>query len=75
MLCANNTACRPAGALTDAVATLLARGQAAVEAIQQAPSAAATQAADAFQELQVIRQLLEAASSRQYDRALQVCCA
>jgi hypothetical protein len=64
-----------AGVMTDAMATLLARGQAAVEAIQQAPSAAATQAADAFQELQVIRELLEAATNKQYDRALQVCIA
>lgn len=58
--------------MTDAMATLLARGQAAVEAIQQAPSTAAMQAADAFQELQVIRELLEAAHNKQYDRALQV---
>lgn len=61
-----------AGAMTDAIATLLTRGQAAVEAIQQAPSQAGTAAADAFQELQVIRELLELSSSRQFDRVLQV---
>lgn len=66
--------CPGAGALTDNVATLMARGQAAVEAIQQAPSATtnAVQVADAFQELQLIRELLDAANSRQYERALQV---
>jgi len=60
------------GALTEAVATLLTRGQAAVDDIQRAPSAAGTAAADAFQQLQVIRELLELASSKQYDRVLQV---
>lgn len=52
----------------------MARGQAAAEAIQQAPSATtnAVQVADAFQELQLIRELLDAANSRQYERALQV---
>jgi hypothetical protein len=62
----------PTGAMTDAIATLLTRGQAAVEAIQQAPSQAGTAAADAFQELQVVRELLELASTKQYERVLQV---
>jgi hypothetical protein len=58
--------------MTDAIATLLTRGQAAVEAIQEAPSQAGTAAADAFQELQVVRELLELASTKQYERVLQV---
>lgn len=60
------------GAVTEAVATLLTRGQAAVEDILRAPSAASNAAADAFQQLQVIRELLELASSKQHDRVLQV---
>lgn len=59
--------------MTDVVATLLARGQAAVEAIQRGSNSAGTAAAEAFTQLQVIREMLELAGSRQYDRALQVC--
>jgi hypothetical protein len=59
--------------MTDAISILLTRGNAAVEAIQQNPNTAATAAADAFQDLQVIRQVLELAHGQKYGDALQVC--
>jgi hypothetical protein len=58
--------------MTDAISILLTRGNAAVEAIQQNPNTAATAAADAFQDLQVIREVLELAHGRKYGSALQV---
>lgn len=62
-----------AGALTEHVAALLSRGQAAVEAIgSAAPDANSRKDADAFQQLQLIRQMVQLAGQQQWDRVLQV---
>eukprot|EP00879_Flechtneria_rotunda_P017063 GHRR01017870.1.p1 GENE.GHRR01017870.1~~GHRR01017870.1.p1 ORF type:complete len:730 (+),score=267.93 GHRR01017870.1:831-3020(+) len=60
------------GAMTELMSVLISRGQAAVEAISAAPDAASRRDADAFKQLQLIRQLLELAGKRQWDRVLQV---
>lgn len=61
-----------AGALTDAVSVLLSRGQAAVEMIAAAPDPTSRKDADAFQQLQLVRQVVELAGQRQWDKVLQV---
>jgi hypothetical protein len=61
-----------AGAVTDAVGVLLSRGQAAVEAIAAAPDPTSRRDAEAFQQLQLIRQMVELAGQGQWDKVLQV---
>lgn len=62
-----------AGAITDHVHALLSRGQAAVEAIASGASDANSRKdADAFQQLQLIRQMMELAGQSQWDKLLQV---
>jgi hypothetical protein len=61
-----------AGAVTEAVGVLLSRGQAAVEAIAAAPDPTSRRDAEAFQQLQLIRQMVELAGQGQWDRVLQV---
>jgi hypothetical protein len=63
-----------AGAVTDAVGVLLSRGQAAVEAIAAAPDPTSRRDAEAFQQLQLIRQMVELAGQGQWDKVLQVRC-
>lgn len=68
--------CHPVhtGAITDHVQALLSRGQAAIEAIASgAPDTSSRKDADAFKQLQLIRQMVELAGQRQWDRLLQVC--
>lgn len=70
-----HVACDPhtrAGAVTEQVGVLLSRGQAAVEAIAASPDASSRRDADAFAQLCLIRQMLEAAGAQQWDRVLQV---
>jgi hypothetical protein len=61
-----------AGTVTDAVGVLLSRGQAAVEAIAAAPDPTSRRDAEAFQQLQLIRQMVELAGQGQWDKVLQV---
>jgi hypothetical protein len=51
---------------------LLRRGQAAVEAIAAAPDDGSRRVAAAFQQLVVIRELMEAAAGGQWEAVLQV---
>jgi hypothetical protein len=51
---------------------LLSRGQAAVEAIAAAPDPTSRRDAEAFQQLQLIRQMVELAGQGQWDKVLQV---
>eukprot|EP00878_Enallax_costatus_P047338 GHUV01057880.1.p1 GENE.GHUV01057880.1~~GHUV01057880.1.p1 ORF type:complete len:106 (-),score=19.55 GHUV01057880.1:7-324(-) len=63
------------GVMTDRIQALLSRGQAAVEAIASGtPDPSSRRDADAFQQLQLICQMMELAGQRQWDRLLQVCC-
>ncbi|WIA20103.1 hypothetical protein OEZ85_005959 [Tetradesmus obliquus] len=59
------------GAVTESVAVLLSRGQAAVEAIAAAPDPTSRRDAEAFQQLQLIRQMVELAGQGQWDKVLQ----
>ncbi len=52
-----------AGALTSQVQSLISRGQAAVEAINRAPDDASRRDAEAFNQLLLIRQLMEASAN------------
>lgn len=61
------------GVITDHVQALVSRGQAAVEAIASgAADPSSRKDADAFQQLQLIRQMMEFAGQRHWDRLLQV---
>lgn len=60
------------GALTEAMSFLLSRGQAAAETIASAPDAGSRREAGAFQQLQLVRELLELTGNGAWDRALQV---
>ncbi|WIA40390.1 hypothetical protein OEZ86_013750 [Tetradesmus obliquus] len=60
------------GAVTESVAVLLSRGQAAVEAIAAAPDPTSRRDAEAFQQLQLIRQMVELAGQGQWDKVLQL---
>eukprot|EP00882_Tetradesmus_deserticola_P026811 GHRQ01029610.1.p1 GENE.GHRQ01029610.1~~GHRQ01029610.1.p1 ORF type:complete len:333 (+),score=103.79 GHRQ01029610.1:198-1196(+) len=59
------------GAVTDAVGVLLSRGQAAAEAIAAAPDPTSRRDAEAFQQLQLIRQMVELAGQGQWEKVLQ----
>jgi hypothetical protein len=60
------------GGITESVQVLLSRGQAAVEAIAAAPDATSRRDADAFDQLQIIRRMMEKAKQQQWDGVLQV---
>lgn len=72
-----NTPASPSGALSPAVAAIIERGQAAVEAINASSgggddAGAGRREAEAFQQLTLTRQLLELVGAQQWDAALQV---
>jgi len=60
------------GKITESVQVLLSRGQAAVEAIAAAPDATSRRDADAFDQLQIIRRMMEKAKQQHWDGVLQV---
>lgn len=60
------------GGITESVQVLLSRGKAAVEAIAAAPDATSRRDADAFAQLQIIRQMMEKAKQQHWEEVLQV---